>query len=67
MYVGGGGIEKRSLTDGALVTGFGTGGVVLGGGIAWSIAIDSTYIYVVGEDSSQGAGNKQWWIEKRTK
>jgi len=63
-------IEKRSLTDGSLVSGFGTGGVVksdpsTGWDVAYSIAIDSTAMYVVGYDYSPG--NSQWRIEKRVK
>ena len=67
-------IEKRSLTDGSLVPGFGTGGVVTsnpstGTDGAVGIAIDSTAIYVVGCDESlgPGTGNLQWRIEKRVK
>ena len=63
-------IEKRNLSDGALVVGFGTGGVVTNnpsGRTDWAgfIAIDSTYMYVTGYDESPGAGNEQWRIEKR--
>jgi hypothetical protein len=63
-------IEKRSLTDGSLLPGFGTGGVVTGNpststDVAHGIAIDSTAMYVVGDDSSPG--NSQWRIEKRVK
>jgi len=63
-------IEKRSLTDGGLVTGFETGGVVTGNpstgsDAAWGIAIDSTAMYVVGYDWSPYNG--QWRIEKRVK
>jgi hypothetical protein len=62
-------IEKRSLTDGSLVSGFGTGGVVTsnsstGNDKAYAIAIDSTAMYVVGCD--YGPGNNQWRIEKRS-
>ena len=62
-------IEKRSLTDGSLVSGFGTGGVITGNNSTGSdyanaIAIDSTAMYVVGYDSSPG--NEQWRIEKRS-
>jgi len=62
-------IEKRSLADGSLVTGFGTGGVAIsdpstGTDVAVSIAIDSTAMYVVGYDYSPG--NDQWRIEKRS-
>ena len=61
-------IEKRNLSDGALVVGFGTGGVVTnnpsgGRDRAGDIAIDSTYMYVAGTD--QSPGNNQWRIEKR--
>jgi hypothetical protein len=60
-------IEKRSLTDGSLVPGFGTGGVVTGDctGIAEGIAIDSTAMYVVGYDFTSG-NNQEWRIEKRS-
>ena len=62
-------IEKRSLTDGSLVSDFGTGGVVIinpspGVDIAYGIAIDSNAMYVVGSDESPG--NRQWRIEKRS-
>ena len=56
-------IEKLLLTTGALDAGFGTGGVITGVAstdIATDIAIDSTYMYVVGYDSSPN-----WRIEKR--
>ncbi|MDI6787838.1 MAG: hypothetical protein QME51_05660 [Planctomycetota bacterium] len=65
-------IEKRNLSNGALVTSpvFGTGGVVTSDPSSlWdeakAIAIDSTFMYVVGFDESPGAGNRQWRIEKR--
>jgi hypothetical protein len=63
-------IEKRSLTDGSMVSGFGTGGIATnnpstGSDLAYSIAIDSTAMYVVGYDESPGNG--QWRIEKRVK
>jgi hypothetical protein len=62
-------IEKRALTDGSLVQGFGTGGVVTenpgtGPANAKGIAIDSTAMYVIGWDVS--AGNIEWRIEKRS-
>ena len=62
-------IEKRSLTDGGLVSGFGTGGVVTsnpstGSDVAYAIAIDTSAMYVVGYDYSPG--NYQWRIEKRS-
>jgi hypothetical protein len=58
-------IEKRDLTSGALVTAFGTNGVVTDstGWYANNINIDSTGIYMVGGQSS--ASNYQWVSEKR--
>ncbi len=61
-------IEKRLLSDGSLVAGFGTGGAVTsnpgsGDDFAYAIAIDTTYIYVAGTDAS--GGNAAWRIEKR--
>jgi hypothetical protein len=62
-------IEKRSLADGSLDEEFGVGGVVTsnngtGFDVAYDIAIDSTYMYVVGYDNAPG--NEQWRIEKRS-
>jgi hypothetical protein len=64
-------IEKRSLSNGGLVSGFGTGGVVtvnpstrVDGVIA--TAIDASAIYLVGADSTPGTGDEQWRIEKRS-
>jgi hypothetical protein len=64
-------IEKRNLTDGSLVTAFGTNGVVtsnpsVDSDYAYAIAIDSSAMYVVGYDRSPGYGNTQWRIEKRS-
>ena len=56
-------IEKRLLSDGTLVSGFGTSGVVTGitaASFGKSIAIDSTNMYITGDDS-----NSDWRIEKR--
>jgi hypothetical protein len=56
-------IEKRALSNGAVDSGFGTSGAVTGAGpslVARGIAIDSTYMYVVGTDV-----NGDWRIEKR--
>ncbi len=56
-------IEKRRLDTGALDTGFGSGGVIIGDAAsrrADGIAIDSTYMYVVGHDDAY-----DWRIEKR--
>jgi hypothetical protein len=68
-------IEKRSLTSGALIEDFGSGGVVTsnqsvnqGDGYretATDVVADATSLYVVGID--QSSGNSQWRIEKRAK
>lgn len=59
-------IEKRDRGTGALVTDFGTGGVIISGGntlsTAYSIAVDSYYVYIAGI-----IDNMQWRIEKRDK
>jgi hypothetical protein len=58
-------IEKRRLDTGALVTAFDGDGIISAGttGRAYGIAIDSTYLYVGGEQGS--APNRDWRIEKR--
>lgn len=60
-------LEKRNLTDGALVSAFGTSGVVEidpGTNPAyWDMAVDANYIYMVGLDFVPG--NLEWRIEKR--
>lgn len=56
-------IEKRALSDGSLDTGFGSGGVLTGASlssIAYSLAADSTNLYIAGTDD-----NNDWRIEKR--
>ncbi len=56
-------IEKRALSDGTVDNGFGTNGVITGAAASWiafSIAINGTYMYVVGED-----GTPDWRMEKR--
>ena len=67
-------IEKRNLSDGLLTSGTYTDGYVngvvtsaTGTGLneALAIAIDSTYMYVVGFDTLTALGNEQWRIEKR--
>jgi parallel beta-helix repeat protein len=58
-------IEKRRLLSGALVTAFDTDGIINGAGAsqqAEDIAIDGTYMYVVGSDDGGGG---TWRIEKR--
>jgi hypothetical protein len=62
-------IEKRSLTTGALIASFGTGGVVTsnpstGDDKAYGIAVDVSGIYIVGFDSS--TATSEWRIEKRS-
>ena len=61
-------IEKRDIITGALVSSFGSSGVVQndpssGVDILNSIAIDSSYIYAGGYDNA--LGDYQWRIEKR--
>ena len=65
-------IEKRDKTTGALVTGFGSAGVVnsnpsppSSSGTVWYIIADDNYLYVAGVDMVPG--NEQWRIEKRDK
>jgi hypothetical protein len=58
-------IEKRSLTSGALDTGFGSNGVITStdGARAFALDIDSTYMYVIGDAS--GTPTYDWRYEKR--
>jgi hypothetical protein len=63
-------IEKRRLSDGSLVTAFGTNGAIQenpssGIDAFYAIAIDTTrgYMYLAGEDAVNT--NMQWRIEKR--
>jgi len=63
-------IEKRLTSDGSLDATFGSGGIVTfdqgaGTGKACAAVIDSSGLYVAGFDSSAGAGDTQWRIEKR--
>ncbi len=66
-------IEKRDVTTGALVTTFGTGGVVTSEpGADWeepaAVAVDGSYLYVTGFDVNGTNGNpREWRIEKRLK
>jgi hypothetical protein len=59
-------VEKRNLSDGALDGGFGTSGVVTStaGYAAYSVSIDSTYMYLTGDDNSNPPPS-DWRIEKR--
>lgn len=64
-------IEKRLLSTGALVAGFGTGGVLVAefstlDDQATAVVQDGTNLYVAGYDYSPGAGDWQWRVEKRT-
>jgi hypothetical protein len=63
-------IEKRRLSSGALITDFGSGGVVISNpsnseDTAAAVVTDATSLYVVGSDSIPG--NPEWRIEKRAK
>ncbi len=66
-------IEKRSLSNGALIATFGAGGVVTsnpssGDDEATAVAVDSSGLYVVGyEQNPSMAGDVQWLIEKLVK
>jgi len=57
-------IEKRSLNDGSLIWSV-TSDPSSGFDSAYSVAVDSTGIYVVGYDYAPG--NNEWRIEKRRK
>jgi hypothetical protein len=63
-------IEKRNLSDGALVEEFGNNGIVINNPsnrIDWAQTIvgDQKYIYVAGRDGNPGPKDQQWHIEKR--
>jgi hypothetical protein len=63
-------VERRNITTGALVSGFGTGGVVTVNPSAnqdrvYRIAADSSNLYIVGEDRTNSATQARWRIEKR--
>jgi hypothetical protein len=63
-------IEKRKLSNGNPVSGFGIDGAVtsrLGVRSSWitGVAVDSQYLYVVGFDNSPGMHQSQWRMEKR--
>jgi len=54
-------LEKRLKSDGSLVAGFGTNGVVTSaGGIYTTITRDATNLYLGGRD-----GSSNWYLEKR--
>jgi len=66
-------IEKRNINTGALVAAFDTNGIVTvdptsGTDILFSIAVDSSFIYVAGSQATGGecaTGGNCWRIEKR--
>jgi hypothetical protein len=63
-------IEKRSLLDGLLDPGFGTGGFVssdpsIADDAASDVALDSSFLYVAGVDASDGFPELLWRVEKR--
>lgn len=65
-------VEKRSTLNGALIPGFGSGGVlafdVAPGAeeMLPSLAVDATSIYLGGCGRDAGSGYRQWRIEKRS-
>jgi hypothetical protein len=65
-------IEKRDITTGALVTSFDGDGIIqsnpsIDDDRVRSIAVDSNFIYIIGDDESLGSWDWQWRIEKRDK
>jgi uncharacterized delta-60 repeat protein len=63
-------LEKRRLTDGTLDVTFGLSGIVsvnpgIYGDHATDLALDVSFIYIIGYDEEPGLGDKQWRIEKR--
>src|SRR5574337_548041 len=63
-------IEKRSLFDGSLVSGFGANGVVTnnpsnGWDDAYGVVTDPKGLYIVGSDSTGAGGAERWRIERR--
>ncbi|HEX9759204.1 MAG TPA: hypothetical protein VGB26_15625 [Nitrospiria bacterium] len=61
-------IEKRDISSGDLVLGFGINGVVTnnfsqGDDVAFAVAVDGTGVYIVGFDLLPG--DKEWRLEKR--
>jgi len=63
-------VEKRSKTTGDYVAGFGKGGIIEENPSSYAdemraIAVDSSYIYIVGYDKAVSSADEQWRIEKR--
>ncbi len=67
-------VEKRRTSDGALVTSFGSGGVLPGAAAAsqdgvplpWCLAVDASFLYLAGP-APESAGDMKWRMEKRDK
>lgn len=63
-------VEKRNISDGTLVwestTNAGRSGAT-SSEIAYGVAMNDSYLYVVGYDDAAGSGNAQWKIEQRSK
>jgi hypothetical protein len=61
-------LEKRNISDGALVSAFGTNGVITSApsstasDIIYDVKVDASSIYLIGQDMN---GNGQWRVEKR--
>ena len=65
-------VEKRSTLTGALVAGFGSGGVVseplvTGGSSPSAVTTDATDVFVLGSVWAGAVPGNDWRIEKRTK
>ncbi|MBN2546342.1 MAG: hypothetical protein JXB50_11130, partial [Spirochaetes bacterium] len=63
-------IQKRNISNGALVNSFGTNGIIIinhssGKDNMFAMASDEYYLYIAGDDYIPGNG--QWHIEKRNK
>jgi hypothetical protein len=60
-------IEKRSLSDGSLIAGFGSQGIVTSDAVGRirGLAVDEKYIYTCGEDQDVSRAKFRWRIEKR--
>lgn len=64
-------MEKRSLSDGGLIGAFGTAGVIVSNptatlpDAAYALALDASYLYAAGYDSTPGSSDYEWRIEKR--
>jgi len=67
-------LEKRSASDGALATGFASGGILQGAvassqdgiPLPWCMAVDASFLYLAGA-VPEAAGDTKWRIEKRDK